>query len=475
MSDFNFNSVNSGGEPINSVATVQMGEDRMTAYLTISAPINGGAAVTLDDVMAEVKGSPIGIEVDTDAISRAIAAKQYNQHIIIARGVQPVNGIDGCVKYQFETSGALSAKINERDEMDYKNLGLVQNIFSGTLIAEITPETAGEDGVDVYGSPHKPMPGKPPKFYVGKGTVLSEDGTTIVAAADGNLKWSKDHFTVEEVLVIAEDVGVITGNIDFIGDVQVRGNVFEGFSVKSKKNVTINGTANNAEIIAGGNIDIKMGCVNSIIASKGSTKVGFCESSTIDCGGDLTSNSFVACKVFCQGTAFSTTGKGVIVGGKMTCLKGMVFNTIGSESYTKTSLTLGDGAILSEEKLNREKEEAKLTEEIGRLIQKIDTINAAKKNHGSVPRVLEETLATSIRARFKMSNELKLVRKRIAEIEASFLNNANLHIEARKSIWPGVSVRIGSEKKKFEQKHDRCRVAIDNSGCISVRPITGSI
>jgi uncharacterized protein (DUF342 family) len=130
---------------------------------------------------------------------------------------------------------------------------------------------------------------------------------------------------------------------------------------------------------------------------------------------------------------------------------------------------------LSEEKLNLEKEEAKLTEEIGSLIQKIDTINNAKKKHGSVNRMLEDTLATSIRARFKLSNEVKRVRKRVAEIEASFLDNANLYVEARKTIWPGVSIRIGSTRKKVENKHDRCRVAIDNSGEIAVKPITGSI
>ena len=457
------------------IISIQISEDRMVAFLVLGAPSDDGAAATLEDVMREVSESPIGVEVDQSAILQAIQTKTYNERVIIARGTQPVNGLDGVVTYKFGTSGALSAKVNERDEMDYKDLGLVQNIYAGTVIAEITAETEGEDGVDVCGVPHKPMPGKPPKYMVGKGTAINADETIITAEIDGNLRWSKDHFTVEEVLVIAEDVGSTTGNIDFIGDVQIKGNVFEGFEVKSKKSILINGTANNALIVADGNIEIKMGCVNSEIKAQGNIKAGFCESSTIECGGDLSSSSFVACTIFCGGTAFATSGKGVIVGGKLTCLKGMIFNTIGSESYTKTELTLGNGAILAEEKLDLEKEEAKLTEEIGKLIQKIDTINNAKKTHGTVHKTLEDTLATSIRARFKMSNELKIVKKRIAEIEASFLDNAALHIEARKSIWPGVRIKIGNGRKKVDDKHDRCRVAMDNSGEISIKPITGSI
>ncbi|MCL1904136.1 MAG: FapA family protein [Oscillospiraceae bacterium] len=475
MNESAFTPANEADDAIDSVVSIQLSEDKMIAYLIISAPHNGGAEATLEQVMLEVKDSDVSIEVDQNAISQAIASKNYGERAIIARGVQPVNGINGIVEYHFETSGALSAKINERDEMDFKDLGLVKNIFAGTVIADITPETPGEDGMDVCGNPHKPMPGKPPNYLLGTGTILNEDKTAIIAAVDGNLKWARDNFAVDEILVIAEDVGPITGNIDFIGDVQVKGNVFEGFSVKSKKSILVNGTVNNAEIIAGGNIEVKMGCVNTTLTSKGNIKTGFCESTTIDCGGDLTSSSYVACDIFCHGTAFAITGKGVIVGGKMTCLKGMVFNTIGSESYTKTGLTLGNGAILTQEKLELEKEEAKLTEEIGKLIQKIDTINNAKKKHGTVARALEDTLATSIRARFKLSNELKLGRKRIAEIEASFLDNDNLHIDARKAIWPGVSIRIGSERKKIEIKHDRCRVEVDNSGEIAVKPITGSI
>lgn len=463
------------GEGIDSAALVQISDDKMIAYLTITEPVEGGAEITFDDVMREVEQSSIAVEVDKETILSIIQSKRYNEQFIIARGVQPVNGIDGTVEYRFETSGNLSAKINERDEMDYKDLGLVRNIFTGTVIADITPQTEGTEGMDVCGNIFHPMPGKPPKFLVGTGTALNEDGTVITAATDGNLTWRKDHFTVDEVLLISEDVGAVTGNIDFIGDVQIRGNVLEGFSVKSKKSVVINGTVNNAEIEAGGNIDIKIGCVNSTLKSKGNIKVGFCESSTIDCGGDLTASSFVNCDIFCSGTAYATTGKGVIIGGKMTCLKGMVFNTIGSESYTKTSLTLGNGAILAEEKLNLEKEEAKITEEIGSLIKKIETINNAKKKAGSVPRALEDTLSTSIRTRFKLSNELKLVKKRMVDIEESFLDNANLQIEARKTIWPGVRIKIGNGRKKVDQRNDRCKVSMDNTGEIIIRPITGPI
>jgi hypothetical protein len=475
MSDSAFNPETGGGETVDSTASVQISEDRMSAYLTINAPVGDGKELSLAEVMREIEVSKIGVEVDNNAVNAAVQGKTYNQQIVIAQGTRPVNGLDGVISYRHECSGVLSPKKNERDEMDYKDLGLVKNVLAGTVIAEITPATEGEDGVDVCGVAHKAMPGKPPKYMIGKGTALNESETSIISEIDGNLRWHRDHFTVDEVIVVAGDVGVETGNIDFIGDVQVKGNVFEGFTVSSKKNVVIAGTANNATIIADGNVDIKMGAVNSKITAKGNVKVGFCESSNIECEGDLTSASFVACEIFCNGTAYATSGKGIIIGGKMTCLKGMIFNQVGSDSYTKTRLTLGNGAILAEEKLELEKEEAKITDQINSLVQLIDGLNAVKKKKGELPRHHEDRLASSIRSRFKLSNEIKQIKKRIVQIEESFLDNVNLHIEVRKSIYPGITIRIGEMRKKVENKHDRCRIAIDNSGEIAIKPITGSI
>jgi uncharacterized protein (DUF342 family) len=475
MSDSAFNPTSGTTEKANSIAAVQLEEDRMTAYLVITEPFNGGEEITLADAMREIEASPVKVEIDQATINRAINGKIYGQRIPIAKGIRPINGIDGHINYRFECSGILKARKNEKDEMNYKDLGLVQNILAGTVIADISLPTQGEDGIDVCGNHHKAMPGKEAKYLVGKGTELNENKTCIITAADGNLRWHRDHFTVDEVLIIPEDVGAETGNIDFIGDVQVKGNVFEGFSVSSKKNITINGSANNATVNSEGDINIKLGCVNSVINSKGNIKIGFCESSTINCGGDLSSASFVACDVFCEGTLNATSGKGVIVGGKMTCIKGMVFNTAGSESYTKTRLTLGNGAILSEEKLALEKDEAKITENIGGLVRLIEGLNAIKKKQGSLPRQHEDQLANAIRTRFKLSNEIKRIRKRVAEIEASFLDNASLKIEVRKIVWPGVTVRIGEQRRQFEHKHDRCRIGISDDGGIHINPIVGSI
>lgn len=96
------------------------------------------------------------------------------------------------------------------------------------------------------------------------------------------LVYTNGSFCIEESLLIRGDVDVSSGNIDFIGDIMVKGNVMEGFSVTSKKNVTIFGTVTNGTVTADGDITIKLGSINSKLRSeKGSIKLDFCQNSSV--------------------------------------------------------------------------------------------------------------------------------------------------------------------------------------------------
>ncbi|MCL1881319.1 MAG: FapA family protein [Oscillospiraceae bacterium] len=461
---------------ISGIPKVEISDDKMSAYLIFEESETGEDVISLETVQKEIDISEINletgqVEIEMPAIENALKNPAYGDRIIIARGIRPINGVDGIIEYRFETGGALTPKKNDKDEMDYKDLGLVKNIFTGTVIADITPETEGEDGIDVCGNAIKALPGKPPKYMVGQGTELDEEGLLITTTTDGNLAWHKDHFTVEEVMTIGEDVGPATGNVDFIGDVIIKGNVFEGFAVKSKKNILINGTVNNATIEADGNIEVKMGCVHSTLSAKGEIKIGFGEGCTLESGGDMISSNFISCDIVCKGSITAITGKGVAIGGKITAYKGMVFNSLGSAGYTKTNVTLGEAAILAKEKKELEIEEAGLNEKINQHVELANTLQAAKKMAGSLPKEREEMLSAAVRGRFQALNELKKIKKRIVIIDESFTDNTSLYVEVRKTVFPGVSVRIGEQRKKVESEWDRCRIAIDNTGEIEITPI----
>ncbi|MCL2697042.1 MAG: FapA family protein [Oscillospiraceae bacterium] len=474
MSEDNSNAGGAADEriPINGAVVISTNESKMEAYLCITEERDGGDPVTFKDITEEVSAYGITHEVSLDEAKTLLEEKRYGKKVVISRGVKAVNGRDGRIDYLFETTNELVPKKGKLGEVDYKDLGLVRNIIEGELIAIIYHPDEGVPGVNVFGQELSPIAGKEMKYAVGPGTVINDEETEIKAAISGNLVWQKGSFAVEETLVIKENVDVSTGNIDFIGDVLIKGNVAENFTVKSKKTVTINGTVTGATVIADGNIIINLGSVNSDLIAKGDIKLGFCESSKIECQGSFSSQSIIAGEVFCGGTINLTQGRGVVFGGKHIAIGGFTANIIGTESYTKTQITLGNSAVLTEEKLELTNKIKDLEERTKKLLQVAEVLQEQKKNTGQLPADREAMLTTAIRSRFTFQREVKVLTGRIAEIEKELDSAGDQYIIVHKDLWPGVTVRIGSELLIVDRHLTKVMIGKDDEGHLAYLPFT---
>jgi hypothetical protein len=458
--------------PINGAAVVTFNDTKMEAYLSVTEERDGGDPVTLKEITEEINACGVVHDVTLEEAKLLLEEKRYGKKVLISRGKRPVNGRDGHIDYLFEPTNELVPKKGKLGEVDYKDLGLVRNIIAGELIAVIHHPDDGVAGVNVLGQELLPVVGKPVKYIVGPGTAINEAETEIKAAVSGNLVWQKGGFTVEETLVIKEDVDVSTGNIDFIGDILIKGNVAENFTVKSKKNVTVNGTITRATVIADGGIFVNLGSVNSDLVAKGDIKLGFCESSKIECQGNFSSQSIIAGEVFCGGTINLTQGRGVVYGGKHTAIGGFVANIIGTESYTKTQITLGNSAVLTEEKLDLTNKIRDLEERTKKLLQVAEVLQEQKKNTGQLPADREAMLTTAIRSRFTFQREVKMLTARIAEIEKELDSAGDQYIIVHKNLWPGVTVRIGSELLIVDRHLTKVMIGKNDEGKLAYLPFT---
>ena len=262
---------------VHSVVEVSVAPNYTTAFMSFTKPENGGQEMTYEKALAAIKDKLVSHGILEDEIRGAIDNRRYDENICVARWTPPIDGSDGRVDYKFKMDNTKAPVMDEHGVVDFKNLGIVNNITKGTTIANIILNTDGIPGMDIMGKPVAQKKGVPANVRAGKGTSLVNDGTELIAALDGNLRFSKGEFTVEEDLVINGDVDVSSGNIDFIGNVSIRGSVFEGYKVTSKKNITINGSVTGAELDADGDITVRIGANSSIINCRGNVKLGFCE------------------------------------------------------------------------------------------------------------------------------------------------------------------------------------------------------
>ncbi|MDR1755291.1 MAG: FapA family protein, partial [Eubacterium sp.] len=427
--------------------------------------------ITIDDVKNELRLADVVHGIDLNAAVEIIEGKQYNRKVCIARGSRPTDGLDGRIQFYFKPSSELAPKDKKYGEVDMKDLGMVTNILANTPIAKIEPPTNGSDGYDVFGKTLPARTGKEIKYSIGAGTMLVSEGTVVIAEFDGNLRWMKDHFVVEDTLVIGGDVGVATGNIEFIGNIVIKGEVKENFTVTSKKNITVGSFVSGATLVADGDINIGLGGVNSDITAKGNIKLNFCENSKISCQGDFTVQSCILSEVFCAGVMNVSAGKGAVVGGKYTALQGFNANILGSETYVKTSVTLGNGAVIAEEKLSLEERVDELESNLKKLLQIATILQEHKQKFGPLPAERESMLASAIRSRFTFQREINQIKLRIKEIDHELKQTADLSVVVRKQLFPGVTVRIGTEILQVRESYIRTAVRLAKSGSIECVPI----
>lgn len=457
------------GQVIHSSVDVSIDPKCTAAFVSFSRPENGGADITVERVMSALAERYVSFGILKDEIKEAVEEKRYDENICAAKWEAPIDGVDGTIKYFFSTDKNLAPVENEHGEVDYKNLGLVRNITKDTTIAKITFPTEGTPGKDVTGRAVPQRRGIAARYNVGKGTALINDGTEIVANVDGNLVYKNGEFMVEESLYINGDVDVNTGNIDFIGDVTIKGSVFEGFSVTSERNINISGSANGAKLSANGNISVKIGCINSSIEStdSGDIKLGFCENCTVRTEGSVESVSFVGGEVY-AGAKIIASGKGVIMGGKYTALKGMEASVIGSENYTKTEIIIGNNAVLLKEREGLAKEIEQMEDRADQLGKILTTLaELAKKS--KLPPEREQMKTDALRNRLRLQSDIKRYNQRIEVISKELEKTQNLSVGAKRMFYPGVTLRINSCILQVNAVQSNSRATVFN-GEIVFRP-----
>lgn len=452
--------------PVSSTVELSIDPNHTTAFFSFSRPENGGADMTVDKIMHALEENFISYGILEDDIKYAVEQKRYDENICAAKWKAPINGIDGAVQYYFNREKHIAPVEDEHGVVDFKNLGLINNITAGTPIAEISFPTDGEPGMDITGRPVPQKVGTPAKYNVGAGTQLVNNDTQIVASINGNLVYKNGAFVVEEKIVINGDVDVSSGNIDFIGDITIKGGVFEGFRVVSKRNITIMGLVTSAEIIADGDVVVKGGVINSKVVSHANVKVGFCENSDITADGNVESPSFVGGEIFASEKIIASN-KGVMVGGKYTALNGVEASVIGSENYTKTLVTLGNNAVLSEEREKLEKENSQMEDQADQLGKILLTLSEYAKK-GKLPPDREQMQTDARRNRLRLLNQMRANKKRISEIDEALQLTQNLFVAVKRMIYPGVTLRINSSVLKVNSVENRVRATVQGGDIVFV-------
>ncbi len=432
-----------------------------TANIVLHAPQHGGQDVTIDMVMEELKRNKVVVGIDEVGIKRIVDEKLYELPYCAASAVLPKKGKNGYINFRFDKEHKLKPHQNEFGIADYHELNAIVPIHKNEIIGDIIKPEPGTPGLNVFGEEIPAEPGVDPKVSLGKNTLVTTDGTKIVASCDGHIVFGNGSFQVEEAVTIKTDLDISVGNINFFGDVHIKGNVMEGFSVNAGKNVKIDGSVFSGEITAGGNVTIVGGCINSKVTCDGNADIGFCENAEIFAKGDLVSKQFAFCNAFCYGSLTAKSASGVIAGGKVTSMHDIKAGTIGSVKYTPTEVYIGDGSVLY---LRKREAEAQLKESIRIFDAAIKNLTFLKQR--KIAQGGELTDAQSKQVRAETQNKLfHAMRKtelqaQIDKLDEDIKNKDNLSAICTGTIYPGVKFTINFLILEVSEAAVRSRVTI---------------
>jgi uncharacterized protein len=427
---------------------IHISPDRLQAFVEIS-PAFGGTPLTeaLFRQALEERGIFFGISEER---MRRILQEGGCERELIAEGKGPVQGENASFKQLVQESEHKGVPQERTDgRVDYKDLGLFVSVKPGTPLLKRIPPTMGIPGTGVDGSAIPAPQTKDRLPHPGPGTALSEDDAdVIVATRAGQPSFFENSARVDPTLEV-ESVNPSTGNIDFDGNVIVRGSVEPGFTVKAGQDLTILDTAEGADLIAGNNLVLLTGVYGrgrTTITAGGNLEARFLSDCTIHCGGNIEVSDLIAhCTVECGGMlqVGKHGGKGQISGGKILALREVQAQILGSVSEALTVVEVGPSLALIHRQLKVDEEIVALEQELGNVEKELISIEISPAGREHLGVALQEKGAAVFQKLGERKREKEVIQEKMEASSRGRIRAAE--------VYRGVVLSIGSHRQTVSE------------------------
>jgi uncharacterized protein (DUF342 family) len=217
---------------------------------------------------------------------------------------------------------------------------------------------------------------------------LSEDGLKLYAEFSGYLYRKTGLYCVGKDYILEGDVNFKSGNIDFLGDVHIKGSVTEGFSVTAGGNIVVEAECDGAQLKSRkGNVIVNGGFfgkgTGSIEAPMGKVSLTLAQDLSISCKELEVSKALLHSQV--EAYSLKATAKDTLVaGGRLSVFGSVILSDVGAEG-SRTEISILDE---QEESFRRElhaleKREEPIRTEMEGLEKRLRGVQALMKKFGT--------------------------------------------------------------------------------------------
>lgn len=448
------------GNPFHEKVIISLSSDSMLVRCSFYPAAEGGRRITLEDVQDALVQEKIVHGIDEKLVSSLVQNREYCTEYLIGRGTPPTIGKDAKIEYFFSTNQSLKPKHNEDGTVNYHELNIISKVEKDQLLAKLIPAVPGKPGMDVLGNELKPRDVKNVQLSFSNNIRLSEDKTELYSEVTGHASLVEGKVFVSGVYEVPADVDNSVGDINYPGNVSIKGNVKSGFVVRADGDIVVEGVVEGAQLYAGGKIIVKRGIHGmgkGVLQAKGSVVIKFIESAVVKSGGYVETESIIHSKVSANTEINVSGGKGFIMGGAVRASSKISARTIGSEMGTATHIEVG---------MEPEKVElyAQLQQEAKEIAKKMETIRPILSNFSE--KLRSKAVLSAEKVEFMKSQivefknlqaKLATINEEINALRVEVISTGRAKVEVQNVIHPGVTIKISDASLTMKSDRKYCQ------------------
>ena len=371
---------------------------------------------------------------------------------ILMESKGPIDGENGCFEWSEEFDPEKERSEDQGQEThkgtDFYALSRLMIAKKGDTLGVLRPATEGEPGEDVFGRTLPAKAGVQFNLQPGPNVKLVGDGKTFIAECDGEPKIEAGALKVEPRLTINSDVDFATGNIAFSGDVLIKGDVKDLFSVRTGGDLQVVGTIEAAQIECRGSLAVKRGISGKgkgAVEVKKDLKAKYLSNVQVWVEGDIEIESeIVNTNLNCRGNI--TLKRGAIHGGQVSAAGTIEASGIGSPAGVRTIIRSAVDPFLEEQIKELAQLKKPLVEQINELLPKAKALLAA---FGGRPTDELKKMAVRIR---QGKLQIDDIEKKHQYLTQEMEKNCTGTIIVHKTIYPGVILFVKDKMQVVEHE-----------------------
>ncbi len=318
-------------------------DEGMTAYLTLQRRTED-MPYDLSELKDILRNANVKHGVDDDALIAMLLEEKYGVPTVVAKGKLPEDGKDGYFEFLFNTNVVAHPKQNEDGSVDYKDVCIYETVQKDQKVCVYHKFTGGTAGYSVTGQILMPKKGRDLPPIKGANLRMSEDGMEYFSNIEGKIEYKNGRIEISNVLEIQGDVDLTTGNIDYRGDVVIKGAVRSGMSVKVGGTLTVNGIVEGADLSSEKGILLRSGVVGGNdchITCEGDVVGKFIESARVFAKGQIKCNYLLNSDVTGRAGVVVEGRKACIIGGRTRSFTFVKTNNLGNDADVPTWVHVG--------------------------------------------------------------------------------------------------------------------------------------